>query len=192
VDWGILTGIVVGAVVGWALHSEKVMPVPPREATPLSEFALKDFGELSHRQRAELRSMVREISQCHERMRELARELHKNHTGYASESGITDPPCTALERSISDLSFGLQRIAVGVKLSDEVDRTVAMEIEPVARLEARSVHPTVDFEPASGLYRLTIDVKASDGSAARKTTLGVDLDSMAIGLLAELDRVGRN
>jgi hypothetical protein len=50
----------------------------------------------------------------------------------------------------------------------------------------------VDFEPASGLYRLTIDVLASDGTVTRKAAVGVDLDAMALRVLAELDRASRN
>jgi len=192
VDWGILAGIAIGAVVGWSLHSGTATPVSVVEAAPLSAFPPKDFKELSYRQRAELRAVFQELSQCHERMRDLRMELHREHTGYAPESGITDPPCTAVERSLLDFSLRLQRVVEGVKLSEDVDRAIASETAPIARLEERSVHPEVEFEPAAGLYRLTVDAATSNGTPFRKTIVGVDLDAMALRVLAELDRVGRD
>lgn len=188
-DWGILAGIAIGAVVGWSLHSGTSTPVLVVEATPLSAFPPKDFKELSYRQRAELRAVTRELSQCHERMRDLRAELHREHTGYA---GMADPPCPAVERSLLDFSLRLQRVVEGVNLSEDVDRAIASDAAPIARLEERSVHPEVEFEPAAGLYRLTVDVATSNGTASRKTIVGVDLDAMALRELAELDRVGRD
>ena len=154
--------------------------------TSLADLPDTAFSELSSRQRADLRVMVQDLARCHARIREFRQQLHREHTGLV---GMADPPCTNLEVSISAFSADLSVVVHGLTLSGEMDRRIGGETTPLDRLGARSVHPDLRFEPASGLYSLSIDVPAPQGRSIRKTVVGIDVDAMALGLLADLDRL---
>jgi hypothetical protein len=185
--------LIVGFVAGVYSHIVHVSMNGRRASLPdalqLSDLPTADLRDLEGRDRAELRAIAADLQPITARLSEVERRVNEHNMSYYN-SGVfvRDTPKTPVEHALSEASRYIRATIETLGLPGAADGGVAKDQGPMERLKERGTNPRVDWEPASGIVRLTVDLPRLDGTRAPSTLVGVDAEEMALRVLQALDK----